>query len=465
MSESWVPAQSSERFTFLGALILGTTDLDVHCKIKGDSALTVAIKTEVILLVNEKLSDPKTQYSDLTLMAVMFMFCGEIVSGDANTCDIHEQGITRIVTERGGLRKLGIRGTLAVCVLVYVPQLTVLRLMLTSGSSSIFIKHCLQETTAPKLCTNFVPLKVRAISYQRGIPESPIYCPRDHFTTVVRSSLCTESIYELLSDMRDLTNQYFEEHFDADYQEKNQVDNRLTCGLGRISTSPLGSMSTSTSSSLRMPASENGSSYTPGSSTGSASTPASDKRPSEEPGTAFQTLAETTLERVKAIPPLLAEPDKILPYTAWILEACRITSLVFTTGLVLQVPFSEAANMLDTTEENGGTGTLSHIFTLFKIALENSNTNECWADMSGVLYWCLLIMGGAAHWRDFNEGWSEDDEMIRKYLAASTMRLSVLLCFEHPDPTTITLARLNKIQELLARESRRRTRHSAEVLE
>lgn len=120
MSEQWVPAQSSERFTFLGSLILGTSDLDVHCKIKGDSALTVAVKNEVILLVNERLSNPETQYSDLTLMAVVLMLCGEVVSGDEKICSVHEYGITKIINKRGGMKNLGVGGALAVGVHVYV---------------------------------------------------------------------------------------------------------------------------------------------------------------------------------------------------------------------------------------------------------------------------------------------------------------------------------------------------------
>lgn len=140
---------------------------------------------------------------------------------------------------------------------------------------------------------------------------------------------------------------------------------------------------------------------------------------------------------------------------------------MFTTGIVLQVPFSEAACKIETTQDTGHLdpkGTLHDTFALFRNALENSNTGECWGDMSGVLYWCVLVMGGAARRRVTNAGWSDDDESIRKYLAASALRLTVLLCFEHPEPTTVTLNRVSKVQELLAREPKRTSRPSTEVV-
>ena len=84
--------------------------------LRGESALTVAVKTEVIEMVNESLADPITQYSDETLMSIDLLLCSEIVTANEWILDIHENGITKILIHKGGLDKLGIHGELAVAV-------------------------------------------------------------------------------------------------------------------------------------------------------------------------------------------------------------------------------------------------------------------------------------------------------------------------------------------------------------
>lgn len=116
MSIHWVPALAKSRLTYLASLCVGATDMDVASGLKCDSALTVAVKTEVIELVNEQLADPTLQYSDETVMAVPLLLAGEIASGHEWIWDVHEKGLTQILVHRGGLQTLGVHGQLAVTV-------------------------------------------------------------------------------------------------------------------------------------------------------------------------------------------------------------------------------------------------------------------------------------------------------------------------------------------------------------
>lgn len=72
------------------------------------------MKTEVIQLVNERLNDPSLQLSDITLISIIQLYCSDLVSGNSKVLDIHEYGMTKIVSERGGLRNLGVAGYLSV---------------------------------------------------------------------------------------------------------------------------------------------------------------------------------------------------------------------------------------------------------------------------------------------------------------------------------------------------------------
>ncbi len=52
---------------------------------------------------------------------------------------------------------------------------------------------------------NFISCRLRPLPASESIPESPLYCPRSEFFTIVRSRRCSEQIYDILCDMRDVT--------------------------------------------------------------------------------------------------------------------------------------------------------------------------------------------------------------------------------------------------------------------
>jgi hypothetical protein len=77
-----------------------------------------------------------------------------------------------------------------------------------------------------------------------------------------------------------------------------------------------------------------------------------------------------------------------------------------------------------------------------KAVLEASNLSECWKDMAGVLLWIALTFGAASH--------RNGDKVLEKWYSALAMRVSILLCFEHPEAIHSTTLRMSQIVEGLS---------------
>lgn len=264
-----------------------------------------------------------------------------------------------------------------------------------------------REKQPHQLFKDYVSLKPRAVSSKRAIPESPIYCPRGDFFTIVRSKFCTEQMYELLCDMRDLTDLFFQSFLDPDYNDKSDTVPQISC------------------------------------------------QPPPKPCD-LQTAAEACLKHIETLSPLAIMSGTPMSYAAWMFEVVRVISLIYTTAIAKGIPFSKAAIIINARCEHTPIATTpgmlpSSLHSLVT-ALQKSNASESWGDMSGVLYWCLMVGGAATRKRGDPADWTDDDEWARRYLAATGVRLSILLCFEHAEPTTVSLRRLNKVQELLSRK-------------
>lgn len=400
MSVNWVPALASSRLTYLAALCVAANDIDVCSGIRGESALTVTVKTEVIEMVNERLADPVTQQDDAILMAIQLLLCGEIVSGNEWIWGIHEDGTTKIILQRGGLHTLGISGDLAAVVYGVISLVNVLR-----------------ETQPHEIYKQYVPLQMSAMSPDRAVPESPLLCPRCDFYTIVRSKSCTEAMYDLLCDVRDLTDIFLardmeilgsQEQGDSDWIASGSI-----CKLAALREA-----------------------HGPLKTTGD-----------------MQEAARKILTRVQQIPEFNAAEDAP-SYAGWMFEACRIAALIHATAIVEHLPFSQAANLIDQqwkARSNPGEGVFRGCVHKLRDAVDNSNVSQCWNDMVGVLFWVSLIGGAAARAEGKTDEWKEDDEWSRKYLTSTVMRVCVLICFEHGRAMMVTLRRLSKIQELLGK--------------
>ncbi|KAF2215067.1 hypothetical protein CERZMDRAFT_8762, partial [Cercospora zeae-maydis SCOH1-5] len=114
----------------------------------------------------------------------------------------------------------------------------------------------------------------------------------------------------------------------------------------------------------------------------------------------------------------------------------------------------------DLVEQRGGLselgleGQLASIITITMYkALMATNLSDCWGHAAGVLFFITLIAGACANpdslgFHLHTEPNGEEDE-TRKWLAAVTVRCSIVLSFEHGGVVLDTLKRLVGIQQIL----------------
>lgn len=74
-------------------------------------------------------------------------------------------------------------------------------------------------------------------------------------------------------------------------------------------------------------------------------------------------------------------------------------------------------------------------------ALEKSDMSNCWDYMAGVLLWIALTAGAASS--------KSDHKVLRRYFSALAIRVSMFLCFEHPEALHATLLRMANILKAL----------------
>lgn len=126
MAKLWLPNLIRARHSFLSTICISAAhDEAMQRVVFGSESLSnrgskkavvyerLAVKSEVIAMINASLDDPEQRTSDATIIAVLNMFNSEIIGCDASALKIHQEGLNEMITIRGGLEKLGIVGHLA----------------------------------------------------------------------------------------------------------------------------------------------------------------------------------------------------------------------------------------------------------------------------------------------------------------------------------------------------------------
>jgi hypothetical protein len=154
----------------------------------------------------------------------------------------------------------------------------------------------------------------------------------------------------------------------------------------------------------------------------------------------------------------------------WVYESCRIASIIYASAIILRVPLSVAAepgrsiiladSPLVQTGGSSGNNRASPPPRLDEVlyeALERSNTEYVWGDMSGVLYWVSLVGAAAARTpislkmsmepsRPRSEAYST---WVRRCFIMFATRAMIILIFQHPLPIILAQRKMLKVQELL----------------
>jgi hypothetical protein len=251
-----------------------------------------------------------------------------------------------------------------------------------------------------------------------AMPESPLFCPRGEFFAVVHDPACSGLTYDLICDMRDITELFITHDATLDHMFDKE-----------------------------------GHAYN------------AQPWPSS---TEFEAKLTEVRAKVASLPS--ARIPGLPTTNDWVYEACRIAAIIYVSAIIMRVPLSVAANPnrnIVTRDLVSFTGSLESttVFvprlteTLYEV-IEKTNTGDVWNNMSGVFYWVTAVGAAAARTpmnidmysrpSSANEAYST---WVRRCLIMFSSRAMILFLFEHPIPLLHMEKKLLRVQELLARGS------------
>ncbi|KAI9691892.1 MAG: hypothetical protein M1822_007965 [Bathelium mastoideum] len=344
MGASWVPAMLHHQIAFLSTLCIAAAHEDAMQLRTTDSEEMAAIKTEV----THRMIYEMQQVDNLEIMAILELLCSEIIrtGADESQLYMHSQSINKFVKQKGGLANLGLKGDLAKFLTTMTFNISVFCEIQPHTMYVQYIDTFKFPPPPPPEAT---------------IPESPLFCPRAEFFTLIdigkdetRNRRCKPHTYELLSEMRDLTN-----HFCVEGKTLQALEARFE-----------------------------------GEAAEGANSKEANLKQQEDARRKFQRISSRILQRVSRLRSA-SEPDR--DETAdWFYESVRLCSVVYTYALANHQPLSTAAQNLGTTAatENGRPVEVTYPRAIM-LALIKSGIDDCWADMAGVLFWITLV-GAAA---------------------------------------------------------------------
>lgn len=395
MGIHWIPTLLKSPHAFLSTLSIASAHYDAINEREHESVQTLALRQEVMHLISQSLLDPETRGDDYSVVALTQLIASEMIAGKDMTLDFHETGIEAMVRQRGGLKELGVNGRLATTLTWVSLESAILR---ETRPRSQYVSHA--AAVSPRKYPNTAT-----------IPESPLYCPRSEFETIKRSSRCSPQAMELLKDIRMMMDLFL-------HETKQNRNNSL--GLRNLHKRIL------------------------------------------------QYLPLSELQQ-----------DVVLTPNDWAYEAIRITAVLTATAISQRTALSETLAHVASTERCRTPETLSPstlpsalmprqdsplfhpsnpfaistahrslscprnpttaaiLLTHLKTALSHSNLSDCWADMAGVLLWISLTAGAASR--------RVESRVLQKWFRALALRVSIVLCFEHPEAMCASLLRMGSL--------------------
>ncbi|KAF2249697.1 hypothetical protein BU26DRAFT_425137, partial [Trematosphaeria pertusa] len=183
-TRAWMETVCSNPMSLLSHVSMACVYQDLAEGFLADTALTVYAKTKVLGMITDHLN---AQTDDFTVISILHLLVSEISGHDEDVFDVHQDGLIRIVEQRGGITSLGLHGSIATFLIVVILSFTILR-----GHAE------------PSMLHGFVPsLSPASAALHRPRPISPLYARHGDLSVLYGS--CSDGTYEIICDMRDLT--------------------------------------------------------------------------------------------------------------------------------------------------------------------------------------------------------------------------------------------------------------------
>ena len=119
----WVPELLRARHAFLSTICISSAHDDIMTRASTpnpkpwlstrEGIERMRVRSEVIGLVNQSLEDPELRVADATIISVLHLLNSEVMGCDDRVMKTHQDGLHRMVRQRGGLEGLGVSGQLA----------------------------------------------------------------------------------------------------------------------------------------------------------------------------------------------------------------------------------------------------------------------------------------------------------------------------------------------------------------
>ncbi|KAF2813389.1 uncharacterized protein BDZ99DRAFT_438501, partial [Mytilinidion resinicola] len=448
MGQIWIPAITRNRHAFLSTLCIASAHLDASRYRLTESVESVALRHEVIHLINRSLLDPNTRIDDFTIIAVIQLICSEVIAGNNAMLAFHESGIETMVRQRGGLERLGVNGALANIILSISFQSAIFR---EAQPSTIYLQYSSRVSYSDN-----VPGK--------RIPESPLFCPRPDFETLEVSGLCKPHTLSLLRDARDMTDLYLDTASSLTTTEGRRKEEKLKEYLKKFVALPSASelrdhnpvfgdmiyesiriasliqataivkrvkLSAAVSIAEELLKKSRGHKTATGSkraSTSSNTSPFTISAPTTTTAITAVTAAYTPTSASALAYPHARNDSFPLPSPS--------TPSVYS---AVSTPFGHLHSPLELHP------TRPSLLTALHHAIIRTPHQTVWSDLAGVLFWVGLVGGAAARPTAPQE--SVEQKATRKWLTALAVRCSIVMAFEHGSAVVGALRRLLRVME------------------
>lgn len=245
----------------------------------------------------------------------------------------------------------------------------------------------------PAILHGFTPSRRQSITYGRGLPISPLFAPHGNLEQIYGS--CSDDTYHILHDMFDLTQTFM--------MRWNYVRDVYSSSSGSEISSYDARMQQIYARLLLM-------------------------RPSTEGRMA---------------------PD-------WTYESVRLAAHIYCRSIVTGVPFSDSGSVPNARSSGSGHSSGITIISALHHAVDNTDKNDSWGNLSGVFLWVSLV-GGAASWPclsqpiygGMDDGSSTASAWTRKCFSLDAVKSSLGCGFEHAGAVVETQRAMLQVQNLI----------------
>jgi len=182
MRKQWMPKFIQTQAAFLSTLYMASSFDDVIHNRDLKSIDTLLLLQDVLDLIGNDVTDPKTCAADSKILPVLLFIIGQVITREQAALGFYMGGLEAMIRRRGGLDQLDA--------------------LLASMISLVALEVAIFDERQPKaMYLDYCAARqIRTYALVHTIPESPLFCPHGKYVTIGRSRNCNVQARLLLED-------------------------------------------------------------------------------------------------------------------------------------------------------------------------------------------------------------------------------------------------------------------------